>query len=46
MPESYATVAIFFENADGTITATDVQILATVTDAFIDLHAGYIPEAA
>lgn len=33
-------------DADGTITTTDAQILATVTDAFIDLHAGYIPEAA
>ncbi len=30
----------------GTITATDAQILATLDDAFIDLHAGYVPEAA
>jgi hypothetical protein len=28
---------------DGTITATDAQILNTIDDAFIDLHAGYIP---
>lgn len=28
----------------GYITATDAQILATITDAFIDLHAGYVPE--
>jgi hypothetical protein len=27
---------------DGYITATDAQILATVDDAFIDLHSGYI----
>jgi hypothetical protein len=31
---------------DGTITATDAQITATVDDDFVDLHAGYIPEAA
>jgi len=29
-----------------TSTATDAQILATVNNAFIDLHAGYAPEAA
>ena len=28
---------------DGTIEATDAQIIATIDDAFIDLHAGYIP---
>lgn len=33
-------------DSDGAITATDAQILATVNDAFIDLHAGYVPEVA
>jgi hypothetical protein len=30
----------------GVITATDNQIRATIDDAFVDLHAGYVPEAA
>jgi hypothetical protein len=48
MSQSYATVATFFENpdADGYITTTDAQILATVADAFIDLYAGYVPEVS
>jgi hypothetical protein len=31
---------------DGVLTATDEQITAAITDAFIDMHAGYVPEAA
>ena len=30
-------------DANGNITATDAQIAATVVDALIDLHAGYVP---
>lgn len=30
---------------DGFIDATDAQIRATVTDAFVDWHAGYVPAA-
>ncbi len=29
---------------DGVLTATDAQIIATIDDDFIDLHAGYVPE--
>ena len=28
---------------DGTISATDAQIVATINDDFVDLHAGYVP---
>lgn len=31
---------------DGTITATDQQIVVTIDDDFIDVHAGYVPEAS
>ena len=29
---------------NGEIDATDAQIRATITDAFVDLHSGYVPE--
>lgn len=31
---------------DGEIDATDAQIRGTIDDAFVDMHAGYVPEAA
>jgi hypothetical protein len=31
---------------EGTIDATDAQIRSTITDAFVDAHAGYTPEPA
>jgi len=31
-------------NETGVIDATDEQILATITDDFIDYHAGYVPD--
>jgi len=32
-------------DATGEVNATDAQILTTIDDAFIDLHAGYVPES-
>ena len=33
-------------NPVGRIEATDAQIMSTVNDALIELHAGYVPDAA